>query len=219
MSDLRNKIIRLAHAKPNLRVDLLPLLKQASSAPKVQQIKDALVQAGKREQELIQAYGSLAELERRQGRPGVVLVYPTKEAMLYAGDQGKAARMIAVSSFLGFGHEFHRGKWAAIYWPAGAHTGVTLSLSSWFPSDCVKLIREKSQELQGLAAQAATLLEAALAKHDWYGAMSDDARYERSSRASMQRIKELLAMVEQPLGRRLWNKYAPVEMVRDPYSY
>lgn len=31
MSDLRNKVIRLAHAKPELRKHLLPLLKEASS--------------------------------------------------------------------------------------------------------------------------------------------------------------------------------------------
>ena len=30
MSNLRNKLIRLAHAKPELRADLLPLLKEAA---------------------------------------------------------------------------------------------------------------------------------------------------------------------------------------------
>lgn len=29
MSDLRNKLIRLAHSKPNLRSDLLPLIREA----------------------------------------------------------------------------------------------------------------------------------------------------------------------------------------------
>ena len=34
MSDLRNKLIRLAHAKPELRKDLLPLLKAAKGSEK-----------------------------------------------------------------------------------------------------------------------------------------------------------------------------------------
>ena len=33
MSDLRSKVIRLAHARPELRGQLLPLLKQAAKAP------------------------------------------------------------------------------------------------------------------------------------------------------------------------------------------
>lgn len=34
MSDLRNKVIRLAHSNPELRKDLLPLLKQAAKSSK-----------------------------------------------------------------------------------------------------------------------------------------------------------------------------------------
>lgn len=34
MSDLRSKLIRLAHANPSLRADLLPLLKGAAPRPK-----------------------------------------------------------------------------------------------------------------------------------------------------------------------------------------
>lgn len=38
MSHLRSKVIRLAHARPELRSHLLPLLKQASEAPKITEI-------------------------------------------------------------------------------------------------------------------------------------------------------------------------------------
>lgn len=34
MSNLRNKLIRLAHAKPELRPDLLPLIREASATKK-----------------------------------------------------------------------------------------------------------------------------------------------------------------------------------------
>lgn len=45
MSDLRNKLIRLAHSKPDLRPDLLPLIRQAGESGEAGTHQDARVLA------------------------------------------------------------------------------------------------------------------------------------------------------------------------------
>lgn len=215
MSSLRSKLIRLAHSKPELRSDLLPLLKQAAGT-KEEQIAIQLRNAKSREDALIQRVG-LEDFQKRYRRPGVLLVFKRKSKTIYIGDNYRT--LINKPDFLGFGYEWKTGSWSAMYWPHGSHSGVSVLNSGWTPGDVENAIRSKYDELKGLAQTAESLLENALKKHDWYGAMSDDSRYWAASEASMQRIKELLLMVDQDTGRRLWNRYAPANMGRDPYAY
>ncbi len=85
--------------------------------------------------------------------------------------------------------------------------------------DVKKLVHKYHQKLQRDVNQAVQELDAELAKHDWYAAMSDHPGAWKSAERHMQDvITPLLITVPKDVGMAVWKKHAPTKAQGGTYT-
>jgi len=97
---------------------------------------------------------------------------------------------------------------------------LTMRMGGVYDADDVeRVVREQQAKIRAKTeAETVRELEQELKRHDWFGAMSDDARYWRASEQHMNEvIMPLLVALPEAVGLRIWRKYAPEGHIDNPY--
>ena len=186
-ASLRARIVRLAKEHPELRKDLVSLLKQATRGR-----YDITVS-------VMQGLRSGWIYHAVVGKKTSPITKENFKSLLDRPD------------YLGYIQQLSNGKALPHYYSAveDRYYGLKAARDIKAAADAT---RKKHKEVQEILGDAEKHLERELKAHDWYYAYSDDYRAHSAGQAHSDLIKELLTQVSKKKAEALWKKYAPKDI-------